>query len=183
MTADELRTAFREQISALLAGGADAVLAETMSDPAEAIVCVEAAKASHAHVPVLVTFAFQKVGPGEFRTMMGTTPAAAVQQVTAAGADVVGANCGTGLSLDDYVTLAGQLVAAAGRTPVMVQPNAGAPRTDNGKTVYDASAEDMAATTSRLLAAGVRIVGGCCGTTPGHLAAVARTVRSASSAR
>jgi len=177
MTPDELRGAFQEQIQALLAGGADAILVETMSDPAEAIVGVEAAKACDARVPVLATFAFQKIGPGEFRTMMGTTPAEAVRQLAAAGADIIGTNCGTGLSLEDYVVLAGQLVAAAGKTPVIVQPNAGTPRMDNGRTVYDASAEDMAAVTKRLLAAGVRILGGCCGTTPAHLAAVARMVK------
>ena len=88
------------------------------------------------------------------------------------GADIVGTNCGTGLPLDDYVILARQLVAVAGKTPVIVQPNAGSPRTENGQTIYDATPEEMAATASRLLAEGVRIVGGCCGTTPAHIRAI-----------
>jgi 5-methyltetrahydrofolate--homocysteine methyltransferase len=177
--ADELRPAFRDQIAALLAGGADAVLVETMSDPAEAIVGVEAARACDPKIPVIVTYAFQKTAPGEFRTMMGTTADEAMQRAIAAGADIVGANCGTGLSLEDYVDLARQLVAAAGKTPVIVQPNAGSPRTENGKTLYKATPEEMAACAQRLLAAGVRIIGGCCGTTPALLTAMSRAVREA----
>jgi len=176
-TADELREAFRAQIAALLEGGADAILVETMSDPAEAIVGVEAAKACDPKIPVVVTYSFQKAG-NDFRTMMGTSAAEAVQRSIAAGADIVGTNCGTDLSLDDYVQLAGQLVAAAGKTPVIVQPNAGSPHMENGKTIYKATPEEMAATAKRLLDAGVRIIGGCCGTAPHHLAAMSRAVKA-----
>jgi 5-methyltetrahydrofolate--homocysteine methyltransferase len=179
VTADELREAFGAQIAALLEGGADAILVETMSDPAEAVVGVEAAKACAADVPVVVTYAFQKTAPGEFRTMMGTSAAEAVRRATAAGAEIVGANCGTALSLEDYVKLAEQLVAAAGNALVIVQPNAGSPRIENGRTIYDATPEEMAATATRLLSAGVRIIGGCCGTTPAHLAAMSRAVKAA----
>ena len=178
-TADDLRAAFQVQIAALIEGGADAILVETMSDPAEAAVGIEAAKACTGDVPVIVTYAFQKTAPGEFRTMMGTTAAEAVKSATGAGAEIVGANCGTGLSLDDYVKLAEQLVAAAGQAKVIVQPNAGSPRTENGRTIYDATPEEMAATALRLLTTGVRIIGGCCGTTPAHLAAMSRAVRTA----
>ena len=179
VTADELRAAFQAQIAALIEGGADAILVETMSDPAEAVVGIEAAKLCSTTVPVIATYAFQKTAPGEFRTMMGTTAAEAVKSATGAGAEIVGANCGTGLSLDDYVKLAEQLVAAAGQAKVIVQPNAGSPRTENGRTIYDATPEEMAATALRLLATGVHIIGGCCGTTPAHLAAVSRAVRTA----
>jgi 5-methyltetrahydrofolate--homocysteine methyltransferase len=177
-TPDELRTAFREQIAALLEGGVDAVLVETMSDPAEAEVGVEAARACSAEIPVLVTYAFQRAASGEFRTMMGTAPAEAMERALAAGATVVGANCGTDLTLNDYVALAGQLIAAAGDTPVILQPNAGAPRTVGADTVYDATPQQMAETAKRLVAAGVRIVGGCCGTTPEHIAAISISLRS-----
>jgi 5-methyltetrahydrofolate--homocysteine methyltransferase len=176
---EDLRAAFQAQIAALLEGGADAILVETMSDPAEAVVGIEAAKACAADVPVIATYAFQKSPPGEFRTMMGTSAAEAVRRATGAGAEIVGANCGTGLRLDDYVKLAEQLVAAAGNGTVIVQPNAGSPRTENGRTVYDATPEQMAGTATRLLAVGVRIIGGCCGTTPDHLAAMSRAVRAA----
>ncbi len=176
---EDLRAAFQAQIAALLDGGADAILVETMSDPAEAVVGIEAAKACAADVPVIVTFAFQNTAPGEFRTLMGTTAAEAVRHATGAGAEIVGANCGTGLSLDDYVRLAEQLAAAAGGAAVIVQPNAGSPRTENGRTVYDATPGEMAVAATRLLGAGVRIIGGCCGTTPDHLTAMCRAIKAA----
>lgn len=176
--ADDLRAVFRDQIAALRDGGADAILIETMSDPAEAVVAVEAAKGVAAEAPVLVTYAFQKTAPGQFRTMMGTEAAEALRRALAAGADVVGANCGTRLGLEDYVELARQMVAAAGRAPVIIQPNAGSPRVENGQTVYDATPEQMAAAALALLDAGARIIGGCCGTTPAHLAAMSRHVAS-----
>jgi len=176
-TAEDLEAAFRDQIAALLDGGADAILVETMSDPAEAVVGVAAAKACAARVPVLVTYAFQKTAPGQFRTMMGTGVAEAVRRATDAGADIVGANCGTSLDLADYVELARQIVQAAGPAPVIIQPNAGSPRVENGQTVYHATPEQMADTARKLLAVGVRIVGGCCGTAPAHLAAMSRALQ------
>ena len=176
---EELQAAFQTQIYALIDGGVDAILVETMSDPAEAVVGVQAAKACDPALPVIVTYAYQKSAPGEFRTMMGTSVTEAIGRAIDAGADLVGANCGTDLSLDDYVELAGQLVAAAGQIRVIVQPNAGSPQIENGQTVYRATPEEMAATAQRLLDAGVRVVGGCCGTTPAHLAAMSRIIRGA----
>lgn len=176
---DDLRAAFQTQIAALIEGGADAILVETMNDPAEAIVGVEAARLCDKKIPIIVTYTFSETTPGEFRTLMGTTVVEAVQRAIAAGADIVGTNCGTGLSLDDYVELAKQLVSAADKTPVIVQPNAGSPRTENGSTLYDATPAHMGATAQQLLDAGVQIIGGCCGTTPGHLAAMAQVVHVA----
>ena len=178
ITADELRDAFGQQITALIEGGVDAILIETMSDPAEAVVAVEAAKICAPQVPVIVSFSYQKTGLSEFRTMMGTSVEAAVRAAVEAGADIVGTNCGTTLSLDDYVELARQLVALAGDSHVMVQPNAGSPRMENGLTCYDATPEEMAATATQLLDAGIRVIGGCCGTTPGHLAAMSQATRA-----
>ena len=177
MLPEELQPIFRAQIEALLAGGADAILVETMVDPAEVEVGVAAAREVSSTVPVIATYAFQKSPQGAFHTIMGTTVEQAVERALAAGANIVGANCGTALGLDDYVELARQLVAAAGTAPVILQPNAGAPRTVGEETVYDATPEQMAATAAALVAAGVRIVGGCCGTTPAHLAAMAKLVR------
>ncbi len=179
-TDEELREAFQAQISALAAGGVDAILLETMSDPAEVRVGMEAVRICSANLPIIATYAFQKTGVDEFRTMMGVTAAEAVRRSLADGADIVGANCGTALSLEDYVKLAEQLVAAAGSSPVIVQPNAGSPKMENGRIHYDATPAEMAANATRLLAAGVRIVGGCCGTTPSHLASVSRVVRAKS---
>ena len=171
---EELQAAFQTQIHALLDGGVDAILVETMSDPAEAVVGVQAAKTCDPNIPVIVTYAYQKSAPGEFRTMMGTTVNDAVHRAIDAGADIVGTNCGTDLSLDDYLDLATQITTAAGTTKVIIQPNAGSPHIENGQTVYRATPDEMAATAKMLLATGARIIGGCCGTTPAHLAAMSK---------
>ncbi|MGD7654404.1 MAG: homocysteine S-methyltransferase family protein [Verrucomicrobiales bacterium] len=182
LTADELREVIEAQIDALLDGGADAVLLETMSDPAAAVVGVEAARNCSSEVLVIVSYAFELSGAGGYRTMTGASVEEGVKRVLDAGADVVGANCGMDLDLDDYAILGRRFVAAAGGKPVIVQPNAGARIQVNGKDVYDASPEQMAEAARRLLEEGVRIVGGCCGTTPEHLAAMSQVVRAASSA-
>lgn len=170
-TEEELLEIFSEQIGALVEGGADAILVETMSDPAEAATGVRAAKSVCA-LPVVVTFAFQKSANG-FRTMMGTPALEAVAATLEAGADIVGANCGTDLNLDDYIALAMDLKAAAGDVPAILQPNAGAPKPTPEGVRYDATPEEMAATALRLRDAGISIIGGCCGTTPAHLSAMA----------
>lgn len=171
-TAEELRYSFCIQIEALLAGGADAVLVETMSDPGEAVVAVEAARSISQEAPVIVTYAFQKGPDGELRTMMGSTVEQAVKIAVDAGATIVGANCGSALDFADYLALARQLLAAS-TVPVILQPNAGAPRVEQGNTIYDATPQQMADFVRQLAAIGIRIIGGCCGTTPEHLAAMA----------
>jgi 5-methyltetrahydrofolate--homocysteine methyltransferase len=172
---DDVAAAFREQCTALLEGGADALLVETMSDPAEAVLAVQAAKAAGAGL-VIATFTFQQ-SPRGYRTMLGTSAADALAAVLAAGADVVGANCGTALSLADYEKLSAELAAAARGHPVIVQPNAGSPRLVDGKICYDESAAQFAEAAPRFLAAGARIVGGCCGSTPAHIAAMAKLIK------
>ena len=176
-TPEQLTEIFTEQLQALKAGGADAVVIETMSEPAELAIAIRAAK-SLGDWPVIATFAFAHGEAGVFRTMMGTSVADAVKAVIDAGADVVGANCGTSLSLEDYVTLANHLVGVAGRTPVIVQPNAGTPQTVNGNLVYGATPENMADLARKLISAGVKIVGGCCGTNPDHLRAMSMAAKS-----
>ncbi len=169
--------AFKEQAVALLAGGADAILVETMSDPQEAAVAIAAAREAGAAL-VIATFAFQGAGES-FRTMMGSTVRDCMGAALKAGAAVVGANCGTNLSLADYLRLARELVGAANGRPVIIQPNAGAPRLVDGHAVYDESAAELAAFVPEFLSAGVRVMGGCCGTTPEHLKAMADALRRA----
>ncbi|MGA2496182.1 MAG: homocysteine S-methyltransferase family protein [Tepidisphaeraceae bacterium] len=163
---------FVEQAKAL--AQADAFIIETMSDPAEMALAIRAVR-NVSSLPVIATYAFSK-SPTVFRTMMGTPAADAIKTAIDAGADVVGANCGTGLDLPDYVRLARDLMAAAGSTPVILQPNAGAPRHEGGKLVYDALPQQMAAIVPQLCSAGLKIVGGCCGTTPDHLAAMGKAL-------
>ena len=179
MTADELLALFAQQAAALKSGGADAALIETMTDPAELAIAVRAAKQA-AGWPVIATFAFDRGDGKNYRTMMGATVEVAMKEAIAAGADVVGANCGTAMNLDDYARLAEQMVRAAGKTPVIIQPNAGAPHNVGGKDVYPATPAEMAALVPQLLAAGVRIIGGCCGTSPDHLRAMGEALRKKS---
>ncbi len=194
MSPRELRRIFEQQALALRRGGADAIIIETMVDPAEMALAIKAAQ-SVADWPVIATYAFNKTdGPApdsspkspsaspagtapEFRTIMGTSVADAVGQAVDAGADVVGANCGTSLGLGDYLHLARALVQAAGRVPVILQPNAGSPQMVEGKLIHPASPAQMAELVPQLKALGVRIIGGCCGTTPAHLAAMAAALK------
>ena len=177
-TEDELIEIFREQLKAQLDGGADVALVETMSDPNEATKAIAAAKAVGGAMgdwPVISTYAFQKPDD-RFVTMMGTSAGDAVRASLDSGADVVGANCGSGLDLEDYVRLVEALAGAAGDTPVMIQPNAGSPVDRDGELSYPATPADMAAIVPRLVSAGAAIVGGCCGTTPDHLAAMRKAL-------
>jgi 5-methyltetrahydrofolate--homocysteine methyltransferase len=169
---EELEEIFREQIAALVDGGADAILVETMSDPGELSAAIRAAKTA-ADLPVIATYAFQKRA-GEFLTMMGTSVTDAIKAAFDAGASIAGANCGTDLSLDDYLDLGTRIVAAAKGRPTILQPNAGAPKMRDGVIHYDATPEDMANLAHKLRTIGISIVGGCCGTTPQHLAAMAK---------
>ena len=171
MTVEQLHAIFRAQALALIEGGVDALLLETMSDPAEVEIAAAAVKNCSA-LPILATYAFQKTGDAEFRTLTGTSVEEAMQRAIAVGAQIVGANCGVDLSLLDYLELARQLVRAAGKTPVIVQPNAGTPQMVGEQAVYCATPEAMAALVEPLRSTGVRIIGGCCGTTPAHLAAM-----------
>lgn len=167
----ELLELFTEQLAAMRDGGADLVLIETMSDPSEVAVAIAAAR-SVADWPIVATFTFQHAGD-RLLTMMGQSVAEVSERAIEAGADVVGTNCGTALDLDAYRELAGQFVAAAGDHPVIVQPNAGSPIERDGQLHYPATPADMAALAVDLRDMGVRVIGGCCGTSPAHLAAMA----------
>lgn len=176
-TPDQLLEIFTAQAKALKEGGADAAIIETMSDPNEMAVAIRAAR-QVGDWPIIATYSFDRGNGQEFRTMMGAYVADAVAEAIKAGADIVGANCGTSLSLQDYQRLAEELVAAAGNVPVILQPNAGSPQEVNGKLVYGATPADMAAIVPSLKEIGVKIIGGCCGTSPDHLAAMGKVVNA-----
>ncbi len=176
MDARMLQEIFRQQCSGLYEGGADAIIVETMSDPMELAIAVQAAR-DISNWPIIATYSFNAAGPGEFRTMMGSTVAEAVEMGRRAGANIIGANCGTGISLEGYVRLAEQIVKVADDTPVIMQPNAGQPEMVEGKLVYRATPADMAAIVRPLLDLGVKVIGGCCGTSPEHLRAMRDVMR------
>lgn len=169
----EVYEVFKEQSIALAEGGADFILLETMSSMLEAIQAIKAAKEGTA-LPVACTFTFQK-HPKGYRTMMGLKPERAAREAVSAGADIVGANCSTGIA--DMTSIAREMRAACPDVPILIQPNAGAPVLEDGKTVYRQSATDMASLLPELLRAGANIVGGCCGTTPAHITAMAEALQ------
>ncbi|MEN6357843.1 MAG: homocysteine S-methyltransferase family protein [Armatimonadota bacterium] len=172
---DDLYNAFKEQVIALAEGGADALCIETMMSAIEAAQAVKAAK-ENTDLPVICTFTFEPGARG-FRTMMGATPADAAKAVAEAGADVVGANCGNGI--EDMVEIARQIREALPDIPIMIQANAGKPVFENGKTIFKATPENMAAHVTELICAGAHIIGGCCGTTPDHIRAIAGVAKQA----
>ncbi len=175
VTREELRAAFGEQAEALARGGADALCIETMSDAEEAALAVRAAKEATG-LEVICTFTFDKTVQGYYRTMMGLSPEDAAAAALDAGADIVGTNCGNGFAGMIEVVKAMRLAARG--APIMVQANAGLPASVDGVDVYPEGPADMAALVPALLDAGASIVGGCCGTTPEHIAAIRRAVRA-----
>jgi len=174
VAAEDLYRAFAEQATALAEGGADAICIETMSSLLEALQAVRAAK-ENTGLPVLCTFTFEAGAKG-FRTMMGLRPDRAAREALAAGAEVIGSNCGNGIA--NMIGIARQMRAAAPAAPILIQANAGVPVIEGGKTVFKESPEYMAARLGELVEAGANMVGGCCGTTPEHIAALAAASRT-----
>jgi len=169
---DELLTAFTEQSQALAEGGADALLFETMSDLAEAKVCVKAARPTG--LPIIVSLAYDS-GKNLDRTMMGTTPEVAAAELTEAGADVIGANCGQGI--ESYAGLCQRLHNST-TLPIWIKPNAGLPELLEGGTHYQTAPEAFTRHAPALLAAGASFLGGCCGTSPDFIRALALVMKT-----
>jgi len=159
---------YERQLQALAAAGVDLFCIETMTDLAEARLALAVAKRVAPQIPVLATLTFDHTPRGYF-TIMGTTPAQAASALTAAGADVVGSNCGNG---SERMVEIARALRAATRAPLVLQSNAGLPVLRDGAAVYPETPEFMAGQVAALLDVGVSIVGGCCGTTPAHVAAV-----------
>lgn len=174
LSAGQAEEVFAEQAAALAEGGADAIVVETQTDPEEARAALRGAlKASE--LPVGVTFTFDS-GKDHTRTLMGTTVAEAHEIARAGGASFVGANCGVGI--ESYVTVAKLFAECGGDLPIWIKGNAGRPElTADGQPVYPATPEVFATATRELVAAGARFIGGCCGSTPEHIRAVARTLQ------
>ncbi|HEY3332101.1 MAG TPA: homocysteine S-methyltransferase family protein [Capsulimonadaceae bacterium] len=173
VTVDEMYDSFARQVVALADGGADALCIETMSSITEATQAIRAAK-RNSTLPVICTFTFEGGSRG-FRTMMGLTPEAASIAAVEAGADIVGANCGNGI--DNMIAIAASIRAALPAVPILIHANAGMPVLENGKSVFKETPQHMASRVPDLIAAGANIIGGCCGTTPEHITAMARAAR------
>lgn len=172
VTEEQLTEVYREQVGFLAGSGVEAIVIETMADLAETTLAIQAAKETG--LPVVACLAYAS-GRNRDRTMMGVTPELAVEALSAAGADVIGANCGQGIS--GYVAICRRLRAVTDR-PLWIKPNAGLPELVDGRTVYRTTPEEFAAQAPALLDAGADFVGGCCGTTPDFIRAVAEKVRA-----
>lgn len=180
VTEEELFEAFREQAVALESGGADGVCIETMSALDEACLAIRAAKA-HTRLEILCTFTFQHTADGGYHTMMGATPTEAAKAALDAGADVVGANCGQGM--EQMIEIVREMRTAAPGSPIMVQANAGLPKNINGVDVFPETPEMTARWIPAVIEAGAAIVGGCCGTTPEHIAAIGKILKKQQAGR
>jgi 5-methyltetrahydrofolate--homocysteine methyltransferase len=161
MEEETARAAFAEQAKALVGAGVDAIVAETFSDPNEITLAIKAARAA-GDVGVLATMTFEKG-----RTMMGTTPEKAAEAMLSAGADAVGANCGTGPA--ELVEVIKRMRAAFPKAILIAKPNAGMPVLEGGRTVYPLSPDDFGKQVKILRDLGVTVVGGCCGTNSEHI--------------
>ena len=168
LTEDDAVALFSEQVRGLVAGGADLLLVETMSDLGEARAAVAAARSVAPDLPVVVTLSFDT----NLRTMMGVTPAAAVAALVADGVDAVGANCGRGP--EEMRTIAEQLAAARPEGVLLVaQSNAGLPELSGADFVYTVGPEAMAEHALELRDLGIDVIGACCGSSPEHVRAMA----------
>jgi 5-methyltetrahydrofolate--homocysteine methyltransferase len=169
---DEAYAAFQQQMRVLIAAGVDMICIETMMDLAEATLAVKAARSLSIQIPLMATMTFEKAPKG-FATLMGTSPAQAAAALESAGANIVGSNCGNGM--DNMVGIAREFVAHS-HMPVAIQGNAGLPIATESGLVYPETPEFMAGKARELLDLGVRVIGGCCGTSPDHIRAIRELV-------
>ncbi len=171
---DEVCSAYEEQVRALVRGGADYILFETIIDIQEMRAAVLAAKAV-SNVPIISQLAFDESG----RTVTGTDAATAAAILEPLGVSIIGANCSLG---PEQLLPVIREMAAATTLPISVQPNAGLPVLRNGETVFPLLPDEMSLWAPKLVEAGATFIGGCCGTTPEHIAAMALGLKQCISA-
>lgn len=173
LTLEEAQEAYVEQAVALARGGVDGLLLETFFDLEELKAALRGVVAATG-LPVLCSMSFGAKG----KTMMGVSVERFVREIEGLGEErvvAVGANCGAGPK--EMEVIAESLCAAAGRLPVLVKPNAGRPELVDGRTVYQAPPGEFARSAGKWLQAGVKLVGGCCGTTAEHIRALAELIQ------
>jgi 5-methyltetrahydrofolate--homocysteine methyltransferase len=172
---EAVRDAFNEQAKALVDGGADAIIIETQTSLEELGIGIEAAKNAGAAC-IIGSMAYDVTLDGEtFRTMMGVDPEHAAEFMMENGVNIVALNCGTGMNMQrarDAVLRYREVCDL----PIMVQPNAGQPKLVNMKIVYDETPAEMVKGVVPLIHAGANIIGGCCGSTPDHIAAFRKAI-------
>mgnify|MGYP006282894085 FL=1 len=159
---------YKEKAKILNETSTDAFIIETMVDIREAVTALKACK-KVSNLPVIVSISFDRVEQGG-RTVMGNTVKQVVEALTAAGADVIGTNCGS-LSPQQMSEIV-KMMRAETDLPIMVEPNAGQPKLKGEETIYDMQPEEFTAGVMECIEAGANIVGGCCGTSPAHIDAL-----------
>jgi len=165
---EDVYGSFRRQVESLVEAGVDCIFVETMIDLTEAKLAVRAVKDVSAATPVTASMTFDAT-PNGFFTIMGVSVEAAAAGLTEVGADAIGSNCGNGI--ENMVQIA-RAFRNVSQLPLTIQPNAGLPHIANGKAVYDETPAFMAEQAKALVSLGVSVIGGCCGTTPEHIAAL-----------
>ncbi len=170
---DDIRATFAEQAKALADGGVDLLLIETMFAFEETTPAFEGAR-SVTDLPIVVSFSYDR----GVRSMMGVKPKDVIKKYSEMGATVVGANCGT--TLENMELILKEYGATVPNFPLWAKPNAGVPHMDieTELGVYDMGPEDMAKFAKRYIELGAKIVGGCCGNTPEHVAAIAKAIKN-----
>lgn len=168
---EELVEIYKEQVQALEAAGVDLYVIETMMSLQECRAAVLAVKEC-SDCSVLVSLTFEETG----RTLYGTDPKTAVIVLQSLGADAVGMNCSVG---PDRMAEQVKAMYEAANVPILVKPNAGMPKLLNGVTQYDMQPQEFAESVKKLSECGARIFGGCCGTTPAHIQAMAELLKDA----
>lgn len=164
----DLEASFSEQAEALAEGGADALVIETMSDLTEARIAIQAAKKTG--LPVAGCMVFD-TGKNKDRTMMGTTPEQAVEALTETGVDIIGSNCGNGI--EGFIALCRRMRACT-PLPLWMKANAGLPQLQGDLITYNTTPDEFASHFSALQSAGANFIGGCCGTSPDFIRALAQ---------
>ena len=178
LKADDLKDAFCQQVKTLADAEVDGFIIETMTDLQETVIAIEAVKsAAGSALPLFVSLSYDTAGDG-FKTMMAVEPAAAIEKITSLGVDAIGFNCGT-LTMGEYIKLAQVYATSVGDKDIAIlaEPNAGKPELDGQRTVYNLAPEDFANAAVDINSAGVTILGGCCGTTPAHIQAMAEKIK------
>ena len=172
LEAEDVKATFAEQAKALAEGGVDLLVIETMFSFEETTAAFEGAR-SVTDLPIVVSFSYDR----GTRTMMGVKPKDVMKRYSDMGADVVGANCGN--TLENMEIVIKEYADTLPNFPMWAKPNAGIPRMDieTEQAIYDMGPEDMANFAKKYVALGAKVVGGCCGSTPEHVAAIARAVK------
>ncbi len=175
LSEQEMYDGFSLQAKALKEGGADAICVETMTDMQEGAIAVKAAK-ENTGLEVVCTFTFDKKVNNEFRTMMGVSVSEMVNAIKEAGADVIGTNCGNGF--EQMIDIVSEIRKVDPTIPILVHANAGLPIYKDGETVFPETPDMMSSKVNELITCGANIIGGCCGTTPAHIRALAHVIKT-----